>query len=97
LKLKPVKKFDYWKEQIEQYIRIGSPIQTKLESTNPDPMKNNHINNHKIKTNTKSKSKNTIKKLEYVSKYVFRECDVTSRHRGSIIVTLEGVVGPNRV
>ena len=72
-------KSDYRKNQIEQYIRIGSPVQTEAdsESTNQDPKQNNNIDNHKIKTNTESKSKNTIEKSEYVSKYVFWERGVT--------------------
>ena len=71
--LKPVKS-DYRKDQIKQCTRIVSPVQIRAdtESMNPDPMQNNRIINHKIKTNTKSKSKNMIKKSEYVSKYVFR-------------------------
>ena len=67
------------KDQIEQYPWIGSPVQTRAdsESTNPDPMQNNHINNHKTKIITESKSKNTIKKSKYVSKYVFRGWGIT--------------------
>ena len=55
LKIKSVKS-DYRLEQIEQYTRIRSLIQTRAdsESMNPDPMKNNSINNHKIKTNSGS-------------------------------------------
>jgi len=58
---------------------IGSPVQIRIdsESTNPDSMQNNRTNKHKAKINTKSKLKNTIKKSEHVSKYVFRERGVT--------------------
>ena len=44
---------------------------------NPNPMQNNRRNNHKIKRYTGSKSKNTIKKSEYVTKYIFPEQGVT--------------------
>ena len=78
MKLKSVKS-DYQKDQIEQYPRIGSPIQTRADSefTNPDPKQNIHINNSYYKTNTGSESKNTIEKSEYVTKYVFRDWGVT--------------------
>ena len=49
------------------------------EFKNPDPMQNDHINNHKTKTNTESKSKNMIEKSEYATKYVFRKRSVTIR------------------
>jgi len=44
---------------------------------NLDPMQNDRINIHKTKTNTESKLKNTIKKSEHVSKYIFWEWGVT--------------------
>ena len=54
LKLKLIK-FIYLKDQIEQYTRMGSPVQTwaNSESTNSDPMQNNHINNHRTRKNIK--------------------------------------------
>ena len=77
MKLNSVK-FEYQKDQIEKYIRIRFPVQTRAdsESMNQDPKQNNHINNHK-KINTGSISKNMIEKFEYVSKYEFRERGVT--------------------
>ena len=79
MKLKSVKS-DYQKCQFEQYTRIGPPVQTRadFESTNPDPIQNNHTNNHKIKINTKLNQINMIEKSEYVSKYVFQERGVTT-------------------
>ena len=46
-------KSDNREDQIEQYTRIGFSVQTRadFESTNPNPIQNDHINNHKIKTN----------------------------------------------
>ena len=78
MKIKLIKS-DYRKDLIDQYTRIGSPVQTRVDSefTNPDPRQKDQINNHKTEINTGSKSKNTIKKSEYVSKYVFWERGVT--------------------
>ena len=61
LKLKSVKS-DYQKGKIEQCTRIEPPVQTKAdsESTNPDPIQNNHTNNYKIKTNIKLNQRNMI-------------------------------------
>ena len=41
------------------YTMIGSQVQTRVDSepTNPDPIQSNRTNNHKIKTNTKTKLK----------------------------------------
>jgi len=57
---------------------IGSPVQTRAdsESANSDPMQNDCINNYKTKTNTGSKSKNTIENLKH-NKYIFQEWGVT--------------------
>ena len=78
MKLKLVK-FDYRKDQIEKYTKIGFPVHTRADSksTNSDPMQNDSINIHKTKINMESKSKNMIKKSEHVSKYVFQERGVT--------------------
>ena len=72
MKLKSAKS-EYRKDQIKQYTRIGTPVQPRAdsESTNLDSIQNNRTNNHKTKINIKTKLKNTIKKSEYVSKYVF--------------------------
>ena len=71
--------FETKTDQIEQYIRIKSLVQTRVDSefTNPDPIQNNCTNNHKTKINIKTKSKNTIKKSKYVAKCVFWEQGVT--------------------
>ena len=66
--------------QLVYWDRVPSSDRADSEFTNPDPMQNDHINNHKIKTNTRSKSKNTIGKFEYATKYVFRVWGVTPKH-----------------
>ena len=45
------------KGPIEQYTRIESPVQSRVdsESTNLDPIQNNRTNNHKTKLNAKIK------------------------------------------
>ena len=81
MKLKPIKS-DYRKDQIGRYTEIGSPVQIRADSRVHESRSDakNHIINHKIKTNIGSKSKNTIEKLEHVSKYVLRERGVTPQY-----------------
>ena len=69
MKLKSVKS-DYQKNQIEQYTKIGSPVQTRADSEpmNPDPMQNDRINIHKTKINTGSNSKKNDRESEYIIK-----------------------------
>ena len=95
MKLKSVKT-DYKKDQIEQYTKVGSPDQIRAdsESTNPDPMQDNHIIYHKIKQIWEVIRKIQLKNLNtYLSMYfengvlqVRRSyCDVYTQSENTLI------------